>query len=384
MTKVAGPYFGDSLSNPPTDLDASPAALELSKLSPKYLHRRAILGATVALAACHPRADAQPAPANLPPLRTLAPFPVGTCVQAAQLDDPQLSALIAAQASQLTAEWEMKMEYIVRDDGSFRFDAPDRIAAFARAHGQGLFGHTLVWYAQKPLGFTRLDETRAPFAEAYRNYILAVVGRYQGLACGWDVVNEAVSEDGDGWRDSLWSQRLGKLDHMVAAYHHAREADAKVPLFLNDYNLESNPQKRATYLKLAEALLKAGAPLSGLGTQTHVAADLAPGALTAAIRDLASLGLPIHVSEMDVSLTRAQGLFKDPADLRARQARLYAEAAEAFSTLPARQRFAFTHWGLRDRDSWLKRENPADTPLLFDDAGRPKPAAAAWAKALRA
>jgi len=352
------------------------------------LHRRAVLGATVALAACQRRADAQPAPASLPPLRSLAAFPVGTCVQAAQLDDPVLGPLIAREASQLTAEWEMKMEYIVRDDGGFRFDAPDRIAAFARANGQKLFGHTLVWYAQKPPGFARLDEGRASFAGAYRNYILAVVGRYQGLASGWDVVNEAVAEDGEGWRDSLWAQRLGKLDHMVAAYRHAREADPTAPLFLNDYNLESNPKKRLTYLKLAETLLKAGAPLSGLGTQTHIAADLAPGALTAAIRDLASLGLPIHVSEMDVSLTRAGdplkgGLFKDPADLRARQARLYAEAAEAFSALPAHQRFAFTHWGLRDRDSWLKRENAADAPLLFDDAGRPKPAAAAWARGLR-
>jgi hypothetical protein len=46
----------------------------------------------------------------------------------------------------------MKMEYIVQPDGSFRFDAPDRIAAFARAHGMGLLGHTLVWYAQAPGG----------------------------------------------------------------------------------------------------------------------------------------------------------------------------------------------------------------------------------------
>jgi len=347
-------------------------------------HRRAVLAGGLALAACHPRAEAEPAPKSLPPLRSLAPFPVGTCVQAAQLDDPQLAALIAREASQLTCEWEMKMEYIVQDDGGFRFDAPDRIAAFARAQGQRLFGHTLVWYAQKPAGFLRLDERRAPFAEAYRNYITAVVGRYRGLACGWDVVNEAVAEDGEGWRDSLWAQRLGRLDHMALAYQHAQAADPDVPLFLNDYNLESNPRKRATYLKLAEALLKAGAPLSGLGTQTHVAADLPPGALTAAIRELGSLGLPVHVSEMDVSLTRAGGLFKDPVELAGRQAKLYAEAAEAFSGLPARQRFAFTHWGLRDRDSWLKRENAADRPLLFDDAGRPKPDAAAWARALRA
>lgn len=345
--------------------------------------RRAVLAGALALSACNRRADAQALPMDMPPLKSVAAFPVGTCVQAGQLADPAFAALVAAQASQLTAEWEMKMEYIVADDGSFRFEAPDAIAAFARAHGQRLFGHTLVWYAQKPAAFEHLDTGRTAFADAYRNYILAVVGRYRGLASGWDVVNEAVAEDGAGWRDSLWSQRLGPLDHMTAAFHHAREADPHVPLFLNDYNLESLPAKRATFLKLAEALLKAGAPLSGLGTQTHVAADLAPGALTAAIRDLAGLGLPIHVAEMDVSITRAAGLIKNRADLEARQARLYAEAAEAFSALPARQRFAFTHWGLRDTDSWLVRENRADTPLLFDAEGRPKSAALAWERGLR-
>ena len=344
-------------------------------------HRRAVLSGALALAACDRKAGAQPL--DLPPLKSVAAFPVGTSVQAAQLADPAFAALVAAQASQLTAEWEMKMEYIAADDGSLRFDRPDAIAAFARAHGQRLFGHTLVWYAQKPAVFERVAAGPA-FARAYGDYIAAVVGRYRGVACGWDVVNEAVAEDGAGWRDSLWSQRLGALDHMVLAYRHAHLADPGVPLFLNDYNLESLPAKRTTFLKLAEALLKAGAPLSGLGSQTHVAADLPPGAIRAAIRDLASLGLPVHVSEMDVSILRAKGLIKDRAGLAAKQARLYAEAAEAFSDLPARQRFAFTHWGLRDPDSWLVRENASDTPLLFDAQGRPKAAAAAWEQGLRA
>lgn len=337
--------------------------------------RRALLGGALALAACERPAHSESAP--VAPLKT-APFPVGTAIQAAQIDDPALSRLIAAQVSQLTPEWEMKMEYIVQDDGRFRFDAPDRIAAFAKAHGLRFFGHTLVWYAQKPPAFERLDETRANFGQAYRNYILAVVGRYRGQTVGWDVVNEAIEEDGEGWRDSLWSQRLGRLDHMVRAFEHAREADPDAVLFLNDYNLESLPKKRASFLKLAEALLVAGAPLTGLGTQTHVAADLPAGAITAAIKDLASLGLPVHVSEMDVSLTRAKGLLPNRDEHLASQKRLYAEAGEAFAALPARQRFAFTHWGLRDRDSWLRRENAADAPLLFDDAGRAKAAAKAW------
>jgi endo-1,4-beta-xylanase len=346
------------------------------------LDRRALLGSALALAACDRKADAQIAPVDVPPLRSIAHFPIGTCVRSDQLDDPAFVPLLAAQVSQLTPEWEMKMEYIVQADGSFRFEGPDRIAAFARGNGMRLFGHTLVWYAHTPTAFEQLDTGRTKFGDAYRNYILAVAGRYRGQVSGWDVVNEAVAEDGVGWRDSLWSQKLGKLQHIVLAFQHAREADPDAVLFLNDYNLENMPKKRATFMKLVEALLKAGAPLGGVGTQTHLAADLAPGEITKAIRELASLGLPVHVSEMDVSVTRARGLIKDRTKLQASQASLYTEAAEAFSSLPEAQQFAISHWGLRDKDSWLKGENATDTPLMFDDNGRPKAAAAAFARGL--
>lgn len=351
----------------------------------KGLDRRAVLASALALTACGSKdAQSQSAPADLPPLKSLAPFRIGACVQALHLDDPALAALLAREVSQLTPEWEMKMEYIVQPDGSFRFDAPDRIAAFARAHGMGLLGHTLIWYAQAPEAFERLDESRIGFADAYRNYILAVAGRYAGQVVGWDVVNEAVAEDGNGWRDSLWSRRLGDFEHIALAYRTAREADPHAALLLNDYNLEYYPRKRATFLKLAERLLASGAPLTGLGTQMHVAADIAPGQITTMIRDLASLGLPIHVSELDVSLVRSENKLLSRGELQRRQAAVYAETAEAFMALPERQRFAFTLWGLRDKDSWLKKENAADAPAPFDDAGRPKAGAAALAGAFRA
>lgn len=346
--------------------------------------RRAVIGSALALSACGSKdARSQPVPADLPPLKSVAPFRIGTCVQALHLDDPDLAALIARQASQLTAEWEMKMEYIVQPDGSFRFDRPDRIAAFARAHGMGLLGHTLIWYAQAPLAFQQLDEGRIKFVDAYRNYILAVAGRYRGQAVGWDVVNEAVAEDGNGWRESLWAQKLGAFEHIALAYRTAREADPQAALLLNDYNLEYMPRKRATFLNLAERLLASGAPLTGLGTQMHVAADIAPGQITEMIRDLASLGLPIHISELDVSLTRSENKLLSRSELLRRQTAVYAEAAEAFMSLPARQHFAFTLWGLRDRDSWLKKENGADAPAVFDDDGHPKAGAAALVDAFR-
>jgi endo-1,4-beta-xylanase len=344
--------------------------------------RRAVLGAGLALGACARPADGKPAP-PLAPLKAVAPFPIGTAVMAHKLrDDPAFARIVATQASQITPEFEMKMEVIVRPDGSFDFERPDAIAAFARDHDIRLFGHTLVWYAEKPPAFEQLDARRVSFRDAYANYITAVVGRYRGQAVGWDVVNEAIAEDGGEWRTSLWSERLGAFEHMRLAYEIAHQADPNVRLFLNDYYLEKIPGKRASFMRLAEALLKAGAPLGGIGTQTHIDADLPAGAITAAIKELATLGLPIHLSEMDVSIARVQG-FHRPDLLEARQRDLYAEAAHAFSSLPSAQRFAFSLWSLRDSDSWIVRDLPQDTPCLFDAASQPKPALAAVEAAFR-
>ena len=141
-------------------------------------------------------------------------------------------------------------------------------------------------------------------------------------------------------------------------------------------------------MRLIERLLARGAKIGGIGCQSHIDIDLPEGASATAIRELAGFGLPIHLSELDVSLGRR------PLDLRPRAERLRVQAAratevaEAFSALPARQRFAFTVWGLRDADSWLRHPPNAgdgrDAPLLFDDAGQPKPVFDAVAAAFRA
>jgi endo-1,4-beta-xylanase len=343
--------------------------------------RRSVLASTLALAACGREAKSEPQ-ASTRPLKMLAPFPIGCSVMTGQLDDPAYAALLSAQISQLTPEWEMKMEYILQPDGSFKFDAPDVLVAFAKGHGMRLHGHNLIWYAQEPDAFKRV--TGAAFENAYRNYILAVAGRYRGLARSWDVVNEPVMDNGEGLRSCLWSQRLGDLDYMVRAFDHAAEADSQAVLFVNDYNLESKPAKRAAFLRMVETLLKRGCKLGGLATQTHIDIDLPAGAVAACLKDLAGFGLPIHLSELDISTHMKRVDLRTGADRLKLQARQAGAAADAFMALPARQRYAFTLWGLRDKDSWLRGpqgDGPGDDPALFDDRGQAKPAFSAVAGA---
>ena len=298
-------------------------------------------------------------------------------------DDPAWVDLATRHFNQITPEWEMKMEAILAQDRSYDFTRPDRIAAFASRHSLRLHGHALVWYSQGAEAFAGLD--RARFAAEYDRYIASVAGRYRGKVVSWDVVNEAVAEDGNGLRDCHWSQALGQDGYIIRAFEQARAADPDAVLFLNDYNLENNPVKGATFLRLVERLLKAGAPIGGIGTQSHLDIEIPAGRITAFMRDAAAFGLPIHVSELDASQRRDGGF--DPRSSRQKQdqqtARV-AELAEAFMALAARQRFAFTVWGLRDSDSWLTRDARAgsgDSPLLFDAGGRPNAMAEALATA---
>lgn len=346
--------------------------------------RRSVLAGGLALAACSREADAGPSPLpELGALKSHAPFPVGAAIRSDFLAAPDYRTLVRAHFDQVTADWEMKMEAVLGDDGAYDFSRADAIADFARRAGLRLFGHTLIWNEQRPAFFEGLKENRSVFAQAYGRYISEVVGRYSG-ATGWDVVNEPFNWNGSERQGGIWAETLGEA-YISLAFERARAADPNAVLFLNDYNLEHFPAKRRAFLALAEGLLKAGVPLGGLGSQTHLNFETDPRSLAPALQELASLGLPVHVSELDVTL---KGAPRDRRAALAMQDRLVGAAAEAFERLPAPQRFAFTTWGVRDRDSWLRGPEQSeifagDQPLLLDDSGRPKGAFAAAVQAWR-
>jgi endo-1,4-beta-xylanase len=351
-------------------------------------NRRAVLAAPIALTACERFAHARTPDGPLaPPLKDLADFPFGATGMTGQLADPVWVAAMRRHVDQCTPEWELKPERILQPGFAYDFSASDRMVDWGHEQGLRVFGHCLVWYSQGLDQFTdALPNAR--FAAQFDRYVSTVAGRSRGRMVGWDVVNEAVAEDGDGLRDCVYARKLGPEAYIVRAFEQARAADPDAVLFLNDYNLENNPRKGATFLRLVERLLALGAPVGGIGTQSHLDIEIPAGQIRDFFRDAASLGLPIHVSELDFSMRSDSPL--DARSLRQKRAQQVArvgELAEAFMALPARQRFAFTTWGLRDIDSWLLREEGKgwkdDSPLLLDADARPNPAFQAVAEAFQ-
>ncbi|WP_254601104.1 endo-1,4-beta-xylanase [Caulobacter sp. S45] len=362
------------------------------RLEGRYSRRAALAGA-LALSACgRGRGDAQAQPYDAPNqrlpalgLRDMAQVPVGNCISTAELDNADYVAMSVKQCSQIIPAWQFQMEATLRPDGGFQFEDADRIAAFARANALALHATALVWYTQEPPALKALDGQPDRFALAVRNYVQAIAGRYRGQAGSWDVVNEPIRDDGSGLRDCLFSRNLGQEDYIVRAFAWAREADPSAMLVLNDYDLERTPRKRWAFMRLVERLLKRGVPVQALGTQSHLDIGMDPAVCRPAMRELATLGLPIRVSELDVSFQAPRTSFMPRAQKLALQAQLYAEVVGGFLELPRHQQVGFAVWGLDDKRSWL-RYRPgdgaaADCPCPFDDDERPKPAFFALADA---
>lgn len=352
------------------------------------LSRREYLGSILALAlsGCEGYDAEDDTPPAVPPLKGLASLPIGCAMVSGKLEKPATSALLLKNFSQLTAEAEMKMAAIVAPDGRLRFNGADAIMAYAQQNKLRVHGHALVWHKHEPEAFLRLDGNKPAFTAMYDNYIRTVMGRYRGKIPSWDVVNEPVNGDGLGLRATMWGRNFGDLGYIERAFRIARETDPSAKLFINEYDLELKPEKRLAFMQMMEALLKKGTPIDGIGTQSHINIDMPKGAAKAAFRDLASFGLPIHVSELDISFGSRRFDWRSVKTKRALQAEQMTDFITAFMALPEKQRYAITIWGLYDSESFWRINpedpHPDDEPLLFDAAGRAKPVTVAFARAL--
>ena len=329
-------------------------------------------------------------------------------------------ALVKTQFNQISPENDLKWEIIQPYEGlnGFNFGPADAYVNFGIKNHMYIVGHNLVWHSQTPSwvfeasnapppanwdpnqptaggrggfgggfgGFGRggggLPATRDQLLQRMHDHIMTVVGRYKGKIKVWDVVNEAVSDGGTNiLRDSAWERIIGP-DFIAKAFEYAHEADPNAILRYNDYSLE-NPAKRHKLITLIKSLQAQGVPVMAIGSQTHVHL----GSPTfeqedQMLTDLDQLGLPIHITELDVNNSQGgqRNIGADVANISTmtggglasnsdqRLADEYSALFRAF--LKHKSVKVVTFWGVNDSVSWLR---PA-TPLLFDGNDQPKPA----------
>ena len=338
-------------------------------------YRAMPVGVLLALAACGSgTSPTSPTPTPIPTL----PLPddtlraaaassgrlVGTAVQSSLLSRPSYSTTGGREFSYLTAEYEMKWNVLEPSPEVSAFGAGDMIVGFAASQGQRVKAHTLIWHSSTPSWLNGLSA--ADFRVAFERHIRAVAGHYRGRVDAWDVVNEAVADDGSGLRDTVFRQRLGDWD-IGDAFRLARQADPGARLFYNDYGGEGLGAKANRIYNLLRDLIAAGVPIDGVGLQMHVAANNRPpdSSIASNMRRLADLGLTIHISEMDVRIGSVGGTTEMRLDV---QKAAYRDIVRLCVQEPRCE--AVTFWGFTDAHTWIA----GDAPLLFDASYNPKPA----------
>lgn len=308
-------------------------------------------------------------------------FKIGAAVNTGMLQ--REGELIARHFNSLTAENQMKFGELHPEENRYDFAAADEIAAFATRHKMGLRGHTLVWHNQTSDWVFTDPSTGGPASrelllKRLKSHIDTVAGRYKGKIYAWDVVNEAVEDKGDQiLRSTKWLELIGE-DYLLQAFRLAHEADPKALLFYNDYN-ETDPIKRVKIYNLVRSLLEKGAPIHGIGMQAHWNIyGPTVEEIREAIELYASLGVQLHVTELDVSMFRFDDkradLTEPTPEMEELQERRYEEIFRLFREYQS-VITSVTFWGASDEYTWLDDfpvQGRKNWPLLFDTQHQPK------------
>ncbi len=233
-------------------------------------------------------------------------FLIGVAVNACQAAGKDTAALriIRQHFNSVVPENCMKSEVIQPSEGEFDFAKSDQFVDFGQKNHMFIIGHTLIWHSQAPAWLFAdkdgKDVSREVLIERMRKHITTLVGRYKGRVQGWDVVNEAINDDGS-FRQSKFYKIIGE-DYISLAFKFAHEADPKAQLYYNDYSM-AHPGKRAGVVNLIKKLQKSGLKVDGIGMQGHLTMDFPTVAEEEkSIVAFSELGVKVMITELDLTV----------------------------------------------------------------------------------
>jgi len=322
-------------------------------------------------------------------------FLIGTAINTQQIEEKDTAAnnLIKQQFNAVTPENIMKAEIIEPSWNNFNFDLADKLVAYAQKNNLKINAHNLIWHSQLP-AFMHHMQSADSVKQYFEHHITTVAKRYDGKVYSWDVVNEALNEDGT-LRKSIFLDKLGD-NYIVEAFRLAQKASPNSKLYYNDYNIEQ-PKKRAGTIALIKKIQAAGVRIDGVGIQGHWRADNVPMAdIEESIKEFSALSIEVMFTELDLGVLRnpwdnatadvsatskgdstmnpyANGL---PDSVEQIQSKAYADLFKLF--LKYKKNVSrVTFWGVNDGQSWLNDwpiRGRTNYPLLFDRNFQPKPA----------
>ena len=322
-------------------------------------------------------------------------FYIGTALNRFQINetDSVMSSIIGKEFSSITAENIMKSMNIHPLRDTPNFDMANKFVALGEKYDMFIHGHTLIWHSQLSPWFGQIEDS-LEFATATEKHIKDIASHFKGKIASWDVVNEALNEDGT-LRNSIFLKKMGE-DYLSLAFKWTAEVAPDADLYYNDYNM-TNPEKRQGAIRMVKKIKDQGIKVDGIGMQGHWHLN-SPSLeeIEQSILDYSELGVKVAITELDVSV------LPNPWDLEGAEISQNFENSEEMNPytdglpdsiqvkLTNRYKDIFaiflkhqdkisrvTFWGVSDGQSWLNGfpiRGRTNYPLLFDRSLRPKAA----------
>lgn len=300
--------------------------------------------------------------------------------------------VVPSEFNCVTAENCMKSEVISPKKGIFDFVLADQFVQYAQKHNLTIIAHAPIWHSQCAKWLCHNEDgslvSKDQLKENMRLYINTVYGHFRGKIKGYDVVNEAIEDDGS-YRNSDFYKIMGE-EFIDWAFQCAQEADPNTELYYNDYSM-AEPGKRATVVKMIQRLKSKGIRIDAVGLQTHIGMDFPDfKEYEKSIKAFVDAGVDVQLTETDMSI------LPNPytgADVSTRfdytpEKDPYKDGITADQLKPWQKRFKelfaiinkysknvkrVTFWGITDASSW-KNDFPikgrTDYPLPFDREGK--------------
>ena len=304
---------------------------------------------------------------------------VSAAVRPSLFSEAAYSATLSHEFNMVEAEDAMKWWTVRHTAGAFDFREGDQLIQFALAHRMKVRGHCLVWDHNNPDWLAQGHFTPTQLSKMLQEHIATVMKHYSGQVFAWDVVNEALDENGHV-KNSPWYNQpgIGLSDKGTAyieqAFRWAHEADPQALLFYNEAEGEGMNRKSDAIYAMVKDFQHRGIPIDGVGLQLHISQpDFDTAALAANIARLTAQGLQVHITELDVSLPLDSSGQAQRSDLL-RQAEVYRGVVRA--CLQSQGCTAIQTWGFTDKYSWIGSHSHGTrgAALPFDRTYKPKPA----------
>jgi endo-1,4-beta-xylanase len=214
--------------------------------------------------------------------------------------------------------------------------------------------HTFLWNEQYP---SWMDGLSAADQKAEVEELIKSFGQKFPETAFIDVANE-TREKSPKWKNALGGEGTSGYDWLVWGFKTARKYCPKAKLLINEYYCEYSLEFVTEYLKKIKVLKDSGV-IDGIGIQTHdgeTKKGYQTGMLKKCIDSLATAGLPIYSTELDLSGNDAE------------QLKFYQDIFPVIWEHPAIH--GVTLWGWTD--SWLLHvSKPADARLIINNQERP-------------